>query len=97
MKKLFFLLFIPSLSFGAVTEAQVDQANACAQAIFACSTDLLRYTQNVKALFRSGFTVPVAGSTTTVTIPQTLQDEIINVQGYQTKKGNCVTAFNSCP
>lgn len=96
-KSLLLLLLVPAVSWGAVTEAQVDQASACSEALLQCSMALKRYTSNVKALFRSGFQLPVAGSTNTVTIPQALQDELINVQGYQDKKTACVAAFNTCP
>lgn len=100
MKKLLFLLLIPSLSLAAttpVTESQVDQAMACFKAIVTCGVDGLQYAQGIKGLFRSGFTLQIPGSTVTFTIPQADQTTAIDVSVYQAKKQACVTAFNGCP
>lgn len=95
MKKLALLLLIPSLSFGAIpTPAQVDQAGSCFEQIIICGIAGKLYVNAAKALLESG-TIPVFGSTTTVTVPQALIDETVNK--YQSKKQACVAAFNTCP
>lgn len=90
------LILVPSLSFGAIpTPAQVDAAADCFRKISDCAVDGIRYTSAAKGLFASGGTFIVPGSTNTVTIPQTLIDEVVNK--YQGKKQACVEAFNACP
>jgi hypothetical protein len=96
MRKVFFLLLIPSLSFGATpTPAQVDQAASCFRAILDCAIDGIRYVNASKSIFDAGGAFTVPGSTNTVAIPQALIDETVNK--YQGKKQACVTAFNTCP
>lgn len=98
MKKILaLLLLIPSVSFGAVTQAQVDQAKATNQQMFSCYIAMNTYLNGVDYLLKSGFKVTVPGSTTTVTIPQSLQDEAVDVPRYQAKKACYPAAFGTFP
>lgn len=98
MKKwLLFVLFIPQVSFGAVTQAQAQQARAAATELMQAAQAMMVYASQVNALFDAGFTLTVAGSTETVTIPQATQDKLIDVAKYQALKNNLVTSFNKLP
>lgn len=97
MKKLFLLLLMPSLSWGAVTQAQAQQAQQGARELMQAAQALLIYANQVNALFNTGFTLTVAGSTETVTIPQATQDKLIDVAKYNALKANLVAVFNQLP
>lgn len=89
MRKLIWLLVLtPTLGWGAVTQQQVDQATAANQKMFDCYIAMNTYLANVNYLMKNNFKVSVPGSTTTITIPQALQDEAVDVPKYNTKK-NC--------
>lgn len=96
-KVMWLLLVIPSMGWGAVTQQQVDQAKDANDKMLACYLSMNTYLANVAYLFKSNFKVSVPGSTTTITIPQALQDEAIDVPKYTTKKNCFVDAFNQLP
>lgn len=95
LKVLFLVSFLSVSSFGAnPTPAQVDQAGSCFDQLIACGLDGKRYVNAAKPMLLTG-TVIVFGSTTPVTVPQAVIDEIVGK--YQDKKQACVNAYLTCP
>lgn len=62
-----------------------------------CYIAMNNYVNGVEYLLKSGFKVSVPGSTTTVTIPQALQDEAVDLNRYSANKNCYVGAFGVFP
>ena len=98
MKLLLALLTIPSLSWGAnVTQAQVKSAKTTLNAIQAKTAEMIRYASYADHLFDINFELIMPGSTSTVTVPTAVRNELIGVQKYQQLKGELETLVNSLP
>lgn len=98
MKKLAFLLFLPSLSWGAnVTQAQAQQAKDAAAQLMQTSQTLFAYANYINAQFDNGFTLQVAQSTSTFTMPTVMQNDLINIAKYNALKAALVAEFNLLP
>lgn len=98
MKKLAVLLLLPSLSWGAnVTQAQVQQAKDAAAQIMATSQQLFSYANFINEQFNAGFTLQVAQSTSTFTMPTAMQNDLVNVAKYSALKAALVAEFNLLP
>ena len=97
MKTLALIFLLPVLSFGAVTQQDVDNAKTANDKMLACYIAMNTYIANVNYLFKNNFKVSVPGSTTTITIPQNLQDEAVDVPKYTGFKNCFVNAFGTFP
>lgn len=98
MKKLMFLLILlPGLSMAAVTQQQAQQARAASIVLSRASDAMFQYSNQVNYLFESNFTLQVPGTTQTVTIPQSLQDQLIDIAKYNALKAALIAAYNQLP
>lgn len=94
MKRFWLVMILaPQISWGAVTQQDVDNAKAANQKMLDCYIKMNTYLSNVDYLFKNNFKVSVPGSTTTITIPQALQDEAVDIPKYNTKKNCFIDGF----
>lgn len=94
MKRLLFLLLIPSLSWG-IAPGDIPSANDCSARLVNAAQDMAQYAQFVKAMDKNGYRLNVPLSTSTVTLPQAMQDEI--VARWAALKQAAVNVYNTCP
>lgn len=98
MKKALILLLLPTNLLAAnVTQAQVQQAQNASQQLIQTSQTLFAYASFLNAQFTNGFQISVTGSTSTYSMPATMQADIVDMKKYNALKAALVAEFNALP
>lgn len=80
-----------------VTQAQVKDVQDKSAQIQIKATQILRYANYVNSLFDDNFNVNVAFSTTTIAVPTSLKNELINVTLYLSLKAQLQALVDALP
>lgn len=99
MKKLTCLLLIlPSLAHAVnVTDSQAKDVQEKAQILIQEAVKLYQFATNARLLIKQNFEMQVQGTTTTVTMPTAVKNEVVNVNAYNAIKNDMAATFNSLP
>ena len=96
MKKVFFiLLFVPSLSSGQITQANLAQADAAFRQMQDTITAYRAFRAEVAPLIQNGNVYECSFSTNTVALTAQQQQDIVNY--YNSLKSQIVNEYNQLP